>query len=156
MKLTVLNPFTLDPDAHSDAHGLFCDDESLTVQADAAQADINNIVKQFGLSLELPYGLAVPEYADYTSIPNDYHAAMNFIKDADSVFMEMPANIRADFNHDAGQFLDFVDNPDNYDKAISLGLVPPKPAGSAEPNVSSGSAEPAGKQPEGVSAQSST
>lgn len=123
-KLSVLNPFTIDPDSHSSDHSISFPDPSLTVQSDAAQADINYIVKQFGLTHELPYGLAVPEYADYSDIPNDYHAAMSFVKDADDTFLTMSADVRSRFKNDAGLFLDFLSDASNHDEAVSLGLVP--------------------------------
>lgn len=125
-KPTVLNPFTLDLDSHSFSHGSVNKEPSLTVQADVEQSDINNIVRQFGITHELPYGLAVPVYDDFSDAPNDYHQAMNFIREANSTFMEFPAELRSRFDNDAGSFLDFVNNPTNYDEAISLGLVPSK------------------------------
>jgi phage internal scaffolding protein len=126
-KIVVLNPFTLDADVHSASFGLVCDDPSLTVQADVEASDINSIVRKFGITHELPYGLAVPEYADYSNIPNDYHAAMSYINESNDVFMNMPANVRSRFSNDPGLFLDFVQNPSNRDEAISLGLVPSPP-----------------------------
>lgn len=135
MKVTVLNPFTLDRKAHSSSSALICDDPSLTVQADVEQSDINTIVKQFGLTHELPYGLAVPEYFDATDAPSDYHAAMNYIRESDSVFMEMPAEIRSRFDNDAGRFLEFVRDPENYSEASKMGLVPPVVSSSETPST---------------------
>lgn len=127
MKTTVLNPFIIDPDSHAIAHGISFDDPSLTVQADVQQSDINYIVKQYGLTQSLPYGEAVPVYADYSDIPNDYHAALNYIKDSEEAFLTMPAESRSRFKNDPGLFLDFVSDPANYDEAADLGFVPPKP-----------------------------
>jgi len=104
-----------------------CADPSLTVQADRDSSDINFIVKQFGITGRLPFGVAVPEYADYSDIPNDYHQALQFIDDLGDSFLEMPAPVRARFDNDPGLFLDFVNASDNYEEAISLGIVLPKP-----------------------------
>jgi len=121
-----------------------CLDPSLTVQADRESSDINFIVKQFGVTGRLPYGVAVPEYADYSAIPNDYHQALQFIDDLGDAFLEMPAQVRARFDNDPGLFLDFVNASENYEEAISLGLVPKKPdlvaAGDKSVNVVDGSA----------------
>lgn len=140
-KIIVLNPFTLDTASHSNESALSEFEPTLTVQSDAVEADINYIVRQFGITHELPYGRQVPEYADYTDIPNDYHAAQNFIKAADDTFMTMEASVRSQFNNDAGLFLDFINNPDNYDTAVSYGLVPARvqeqgaePAPTSEPD----------------------
>lgn len=156
-KPLVLNPFLL-PDDHSVNHGIAFEDPSLTVQADVEQSDINYIVRQFGLTHELPYGQSVPEFTDYTGIPNDYHAAMNFIKDSDSTFMLMPAEIRSRFNNDAGKFLDFVSDASNYDEAIKFGLVPPKapPPADGLPLAGDGSSKADSPRGNGGDAQSST
>lgn len=118
-----LNPFTLDAKAHSKSFALVCPEPTLTVQSDAQQSDINYIVNQFINTGELPYGLAVPEYADYSDIPNDYQAALNFVNDANNTFMEYPANIRAEFDNDPAKFLDFVRDPANRERAISFGFI---------------------------------
>lgn len=125
-KILVLNPFTLDPDVHALTHSLACEDLSLTVQADAEQSDINYIVRQFGVTKELPYGNDVPAYGDFSDAPNDYHQALNFIRASDDAFMELPASLRSRFENDAGSFLDFLADDNNYPEAISLGLVPPR------------------------------
>lgn len=127
-KILVLNPFSLDSDAHSLQHSIEFLDDSLTVQADAQQADINFIVKQFGLTSELPYGLSVPEYADYSDIPSDYHAALNFVRDSDEAFLTMPADVRSRFDNDAGNFLAFVSDSSNIEEATNLGIVIPRPS----------------------------
>lgn len=116
------SPFNLPKDWGKDV-GLLCLDASLTVQADRDQADINNIVKQFGLTGQLPYGTDVPEYADFSDIPNDYHQAIQFAEALKASFMELPAPIRTRFDNDPGLYLDFFDNPDNQEEAIKLGIA---------------------------------
>lgn len=132
MKVTVLNPFTLDPDVHSLDHGIKFDDPSLTVQADAEQADINYIVKQFGVTGGLPYGKAQPFYDDVTDFPVDYHSAMNHIRQADELFLELPATVRAEFDNDAGNFLNALSDPSKADRLRELGVLLPA---SAAPNT---------------------
>jgi len=116
------SPFNLPKDWNLDSK-IECSDPSLTVQADRDQADINEIVRRFGVTGQLPYGVKVPAYDDYAEIPMDYHTALNLVLDADQSFLEMPAEVRFRFNNDAGSFLDFVHNPDNYDEAVKLGIV---------------------------------
>lgn len=142
--ITVLNPFTIDSDSHSSAHSIEFKDDSLTVQADLQQSDINFIVRQFGLTHELPYGMQVPVFADYSGIPNDFHAAMQYVADSEAAFMQFPAEIRARFNNDPGKLLAFIGDPNNTDEAVSLGLAS-RPAPPAEPSdspVPSASAQP--------------
>lgn len=143
---TALNPFSLDPDAHSLAHGKEFKDESLAVQADAEAADINNIVKKFGVTGSLPYGELQPIYDDFTQYPTDYHTALNLIRNADNAFMEMPAEIRSAFDNDPGSFLNAINDPTHHARLRDLGLIPPL----VESPVSTGS-EPPTQQPKGAS-----
>lgn len=48
--------------------GLSCDDESLAQQHMAEDADINVIVKRFGLTGQLPQGHRMPEFGDFTGV----------------------------------------------------------------------------------------
>lgn len=122
-KTVVLNPFTLDVDAHALSHGISFPEASLTVQADAEQADINYIVKQFGLTGMLPYGRQAVTDVDFTDMPTDYHTALNLIHEADSYFMQFPADARSRFDNDAGKFLSFINDSANYEEAVSLGFI---------------------------------
>ncbi|WNK14534.1 MAG: internal scaffolding protein [Microvirus sp.] len=122
-KIIVLNPFTLDLDVHSNLHSTTFDDVSLTSQNDVQQSDINYIVKQFGLTHELPYGRSIPEYADYTDIPNDYHAARQYIDELNDAFMAYPAEIRSRFENNPANLLDFLNDNNNRDEALQLGFI---------------------------------
>jgi len=143
-KIQVLNPFTIDADEHSLANGFQAPDGelSLTKQDDLVTSDINYIVKQFGITHELPYGNSVPEYADYSGLPSDYHAARQFLDAADGMFMEYPAEIRARFDNDAGKMLQFVQLEENREEAIRLGFIPTDglapPANGGAPDTSPG------------------
>lgn len=145
MKITTLNPFTLDRDSHASKHGFACEGESMTVQADAQSADINYIVKQFGLTKQLPYGNIQPFYDDITDFPTDYHEAQNFIIASNDAFMTLPADQRSRFNNDAGQFLNFLNNPDNYDEASKYGFVNP-PVSATPAEQETGGQQAAGAQ----------
>ncbi|WNK13665.1 MAG: internal scaffolding protein [Microvirus sp.] len=136
-----LTPYTI-PEGWNDLSALKCEDPSLAVQSEKDACDINNIVKSFGLTGELPYGVAVPQYVDYMDVPNDYHAAINYVLATDEAFLELPAQIRARFGHDAGAFLDFVNDESNYDEAVSLGLVPKRPVSQAPVESDAGATSP--------------
>lgn len=131
MKVIVRNPFTLDPDIHSLSSALECKDPSLTIQADAEQADINYIVRQFGVTGGLPYGKDQPFYDDVTDFPIDYHSALNHIRQADDLFMELPADVRTAFDNDAGKFLKSLSDPDQADNLRKLGVFLPASAAPA-------------------------
>ncbi|WNK14769.1 MAG: internal scaffolding protein [Microvirus sp.] len=112
--------------ARSDAAGLLCTDPSKTVQSDAEDADINTIVRRFGLTGTMPQGLKVPEYGDYDLV-SDFHSALIAVEEARVNFMAMPANVRAEFGNDPGSFLHFASDPANIDALRDLGLAKPKP-----------------------------
>nr|QJA43248.1 MAG: internal scaffolding protein [Microvirus sp.] len=120
-------PFNYDVDAVSEATGLMCLDESLAVQSEAEEADINTLVKRFGLTGQMPTAVRVPEYGDFDSVSN-YHEAMSVIADANSAFMEFPADVRARFDNDPGKFVDFVSDERNTNEAIDLGIALPRAA----------------------------
>lgn len=129
----VRSPFNYDLNEASDRSGLKCEDPSRADQSFAEQSDINTIVKQFGLTGQLPEGVTPPQSGDFTEV-YDYHSAMNVVRQAQESFMEMPADIRAEFNNDPGRFMAFVHDPANRERAEKMGLVvkreapkPPEP-----------------------------
>ncbi len=56
----------------------------------------------------------------------DLAEAMNIVADANSLFMELPAEIRKAVGHDVGNFLPFIDDPENFDTCVEMGLLEPK------------------------------
>ena len=72
----------------------------------------------YGVGIEPP----VPLSGDFAA-GIDYHTAMNQVKRAEREFMELPAHVRARFKNDAGEFLDFFNDPKNLEEAESLGSL---------------------------------
>ena len=54
----------------------------------------------------------------------DFHAMQCQVAKVNERFMMLPAALRKRFNHDAGEFIDFVFNPVNAKECIQLGLLP--------------------------------
>jgi len=98
---------------------------SRTNQADAESADINNIVKTFGLTGKLPQGVRLPTYEDYSEAVEDYQTAANALREADAAFLTLPANIRQTFHNDPQAFLEFATKEENLDALRAMGLAPP-------------------------------
>ncbi|WNK15073.1 MAG: internal scaffolding protein [Microvirus sp.] len=117
-------PYNYDRDQASLESGLTCEDPSLTVQADSDDADINVIMARFGQGNVLPENFRTPSYGDFTSV-NDFHTAMQAVRSAEENFMLMPPKLRARFNNDPGQLLDFLGESSNLEEAVKLGLVNP-------------------------------
>lgn len=127
-----------DTDEASIESGFSCTGPSMTDPSFAEEVDINTIVKRFGLTGEMPQQVDIPTYADFTSVV-DYHTAMLMLKRADSEFLSLPGDVRARFNHDAGNLVSFLEDSKNRPEAERLGLVvkaqvqePKAPAGGSE------------------------
>lgn len=126
----VRSPYNYDTMAASNKSGLLCRDESLAVQDQKDEVDINTIVRRFGLTGQLPEDVRAPQYGDFIGITS-YHDAMNSIAAAHESFEAMPAEVRSRFNNDPGQFVDFCLDPANKADLTKLGLVEAPPLSSA-------------------------
>jgi len=115
-------PYNYDVDKVSDETGLACPDPSLAQQNFKDESDINYIVRQFGLTGELPGQAISPQYGDFTGVL-DYHSAVNAVLAAQDEFMDLPAQMRARFDNDPSKLIDFLGNEENREEAIKLGLV---------------------------------
>lgn len=124
--------YNYDTNAAGDESGLACLDATLAQQQFKEECDINTIVRNFGLTGELPTSLVVPQPADFDQV-HDFQTAMNVLRKAEESFMEMPADIRYEFGNDPGRFLAFVHNPANEARARELGILTPTPAPIAPP-----------------------
>jgi len=112
-----------DPVAASAATALTCLDPSRAIQSQKDQADINTIVRQFGLTGKLPVVPNLPEYGDFTDAPRDYRDALNRIEAAEAAFMTVPPKVRAQFANDPAVFFDAVHNA-TKEQLQEWGLAP--------------------------------
>ena len=118
-------PYNYDTNAASDESGVACEEPSLAQQHFRDECDINNILKQFNVSGLLPQSPLSPRYGDFTNI-NDYHTALNAVIAAQDEFEALPATIRARFDNDPENLINFLDDASNKDEAIKLGLIDQK------------------------------
>lgn len=124
------NPYNYDVDEASVASGLSCPEPTRTQQHQAAEADINLIVKRFSQTGLLPNAAKAPTYADFSEVV-DFQSAQIAIRSAQEAFMTLPANVRYRFNNDPGAFVDFCSEEGNRSELIDLGLIPPPPVAEA-------------------------
>jgi phage internal scaffolding protein len=97
---------------------------SLTVQSQAAETDINLIVKRFGVTGELPMNRRVPlNLAYYENV--DYRECLDAVRNAERAFGDLPATIRERFHNDPGALVQFMNDASNLDEARALGILPP-------------------------------
>lgn len=113
-----------DTEAASDEAAIPADaqGESLTVQSHAEDADINVMLKRFGVLGRMPESVRVPEYGDFTQV-GDFRSALHAVMDAQDEFMKLPPRLRAELNNDPQEFLKFVQDPANLDRMREMGLA---------------------------------
>lgn len=100
--------------------------ESLTVQSQAEDADINVLMRRFGLTGKMPEDVRVPQYGDFTQVM-DYRSALDALRSADESFAELPADVRGRFRNDPQLLLEFCSDANNRAEAQRLGLLKAQP-----------------------------
>jgi Chlamydia-phage Chp2 scaffold (Chlamy_scaf) len=113
---------------------LICDDPSLAVQSQKDEADINNIVRNFGITGQLPSGANIPTYGDFEGV-NDYRSAIEAVRAAELAFHQLPAALRLELENDPQRFLEYCVDPENLPKLRELGLALPLPPASDQKDV---------------------
>lgn len=96
--------------------------ESLTVQAHAEDADINVMMRRFGVTGRLPENVRVPQYADFSEV-SDFRSALHSVMEAQDNFMQLDAAVRQRFSNDPQLFLDFCSDPANLPELRKMGLA---------------------------------
>lgn len=131
-----------DPREHSARFGLDTGDESLTQQQFAAECDVNNIVRKFGLG-NLPRTKKQAFYGDFTGI-SDYASAAEQLARTDAAFMELDPEVRLRFGNDPARFLAAVEGMPLEELEAFVRPKPPVSAGPPKsgPAGSDGSPEP--------------
>lgn len=124
-KIVVRSLFDYDWKKASREAAITCKDPSLAKQSFREEADINEIVRRFGLTGKLPDVVYQPQYGDYEGV-FDFQTAMNAVRTAQEGFDALPAHIRARFHNDPQELLEFVANDDNRLEAEKLGILQPK------------------------------
>ncbi len=106
-----------------------------TKQSHKSECDVNQILAKYQRTGILEFtSNNEPRYDDVTGL--DFQSAMQTVASANSLFAQMPSSLRKRFENDPAKFLNFVDDPKNYDEAVKIGLVtPPKLSGGGTPRA---------------------
>jgi len=101
-----------------------CTDEPCIVQQGFAdEADINNIVKRFGLTGQIPPAVVKRGvYGDFTGI-TDMESAIGVVARAAEGFAALPPEAREKFDNDLARFSAFVAGATDA-QLVEYGLVP--------------------------------
>ena len=120
--MRVKNPITYDRDKNSDLAKFVFAKPSRTQQSFQSECDINNILRQFNVTGQLPVGSVQPQYGDFSGI-TDYQSALNAVMAAQDSFLQLPAKVRAKFDNDPALFVEFASDEANKDEMKALGLL---------------------------------
>ena len=106
-----------------------CED-GLTEQHHSESCDVNNILATY-----LKTGIIPPidpnaKYGDLSDF--DYQSMQNQIANANSLFEQLPENVRYRFGNEPYRFLNFVQDEKNYDELVEMGLANNVPSASPE------------------------
>lgn len=100
---------------------IYINEPSLTQQSLEGETNINNIVKKYKQTGELP-PTKQGFYGDVSNIPS-YQQAVDIVRVGDTAFRSLPAKVRAEFNNDPGAMIEWLQNEQNRPRAIELGLI---------------------------------
>jgi phage internal scaffolding protein len=120
--MRVKNPITYDRDQNSARSTFVFSKPSLAKQSFRDECDINNILRQFNVTGQLPAGSVQPRYGDFSGI-TDYQSALNAVMAAQDSFLALPAKLRARFDNDPALFVEFASDEANKDEMRALGLL---------------------------------
>ena len=99
-------------------------DEIRTEQSHKGEVDVNQIMEKYVRTGTLEHrNEYVGQYGDVTGI--DFQTAMNIVVDAQNMFNDLPSSVRNKFQNDPARFLDFVQDAQNREELIEMGLATP-------------------------------
>lgn len=132
------HPYRYDRDENSLESALSITDESRTQQSQAAETDINLIVKRFGVTGMLPQVQLPPLDMDFDEAVYSYRDAMDLVNAADRAFKQLSADVRKRFGNDPAEFVAFCSKEENLPEMRKMGLaieavVPPVSSESSVP-----------------------
>lgn len=112
-----------------------------TEQSHRDACDVNMIVKRYQAGQIHPNDLMGPgSYGDFSDVKS-YAEAMEAVSQAQKAFLQIPAEIRAKFDHDPGKFIAFCEDPANGEELVKLGLATKLPTDKDEKVVPDGSSK---------------
>ena len=109
-----------------------CADDGRTKQDQKNQTDINLLVAKYQKR-----GEDIPQstrntFADVSTI-QDLQGNLNLLAEAEEAWYTLPSKTRNKFNNNRVDLIDFINNPNNYNEAVELGLIDKKVETPAEP-----------------------
>lgn len=113
-----------DKKAWSDEHSVLIEGDSLTIQDQADDTNINVIMRRAGVLGRMPdpNTVRLPHFDDFTEIP-DYSTALMRVLQANQSFQQFPAEFRTKFDNDPERFIDYCLDPANTEDLYKRGML---------------------------------
>ncbi|AXH77459.1 MAG: internal scaffolding protein [Microviridae sp.] len=100
----------------------FKNDKGLAVQHLKDEVDINKIVARIQKTGLFPERRGEPFFGDVSDL-GGLADAYRKVQESKELFMEFPADIREKFQNDPIKMISFLEDENNFDKAVEIGLV---------------------------------
>lgn len=84
--------------------------------------DLTTILRKHLSGQVVPTMRGTARYGDFSNI-GTYQDAMEVVLKADNAFYELPSAVRKRFDNDPAKLLDFLQDNNNLDEAVKLGLI---------------------------------
>lgn len=105
------------------ANGLKFEKPSMTKQSFKDECDINNIMRKYQNTGQLPAMIkSNPTYGDFSKV-GSYQESLHVVMKAQEQFDALSSKIRRRFDNDPAKFLEFCNNKENREEMIELGLI---------------------------------
>jgi phage internal scaffolding protein len=108
---------------------LICDD-GITEQHHTDECNVNTILANYMKTGVIPPLDPNAQYGDLSDF--DYQSMQNQIANANSLFEQLPENVKYRFGNEPYRFLNFVQDEKNYDELVEMGLANNVPNASPE------------------------
>lgn len=95
----------------------------ITEQGHQKECDVNNIIKKYDTTGIISHVNNIQAiYADVSEI--EFRSSLAKMEEIKGKFMQLPSELRKRFDHEPEKLLGFLDNPNNRNEAVELGLIP--------------------------------
>lgn len=114
------------------------ENNSLTDQNFKDETDVNMILAKYKVTRNPSYlgyrpngePIGNPQYGDFGDV-GTYQECLEVVMQAEEQFNELPAAIRKEFGNSPEGMLKWIENPDNFERGVELGIFK-KPAGNLD------------------------
>jgi len=103
----------------------FDPDDDLTQQEFREESDINTIMARYMKTGQIDFvNKHAPQYGDVSDV--DFQTAMETVAKGQSMFADLPADLREKFQNSPAKFLEFIQDEKNAPQAAEMGLLSPE------------------------------